>query len=57
MYQHPLVVENIQKLAELGVVFVHPEEKEEKAKLASPEAILTSILHIFNSKDLKEKKV
>jgi len=57
MYQHPLVVENIQKLADLGVVFVHPEEKEEKAKLASPEAILTSILHIFNSKDLKEKKV
>jgi len=37
-------------------VFVHPEEEEEKAKLASPETILTTILHIFNPKDLKEKK-
>lgn len=56
MYQHPLVVENIRKLVGLGVVFVQPKEEEEKAKLASPEVILRSILHILTPKDLEEKK-
>lgn len=57
MYQQPLVMENVRKLTELGVVFVQPEEAEEKAKLASPEAILTCILQIFTPKDLEGKKV
>ena len=57
MYQQPLVVENIRKLTELGVVFVQPEEEEEKAKLAPPEVILTSILHIFTPSDFDGKKV
>jgi phosphopantothenoylcysteine decarboxylase/phosphopantothenate--cysteine ligase len=57
MYQQPLVVENIRKLTELGVVFVQPEEEEEKAKLAPPEVILTSILQIFTPSDFDGKKV
>jgi phosphopantothenoylcysteine decarboxylase/phosphopantothenate--cysteine ligase len=57
MYQQPLIVENIRKLTELGVVFVQPEEVEGKAKLAPPEVILTSILQIFTPRDFEGKKV
>jgi len=57
MYQQPLLVENIRKLTELGVIFVQPEEEEEKAKLAPPEMILGSVLQLFRPRDFEDKKV
>lgn len=56
MYRQPLVLDNIRKLTELGVVFVEPTEEEEKAKLASPETILPRILEVLTTKDYKGKK-
>jgi phosphopantothenoylcysteine decarboxylase/phosphopantothenate--cysteine ligase len=57
MYLQPLVVENMQKLTELGILFVRPEEEEEKAKLAPPEAILANLIQILSTKDFAGKRI
>lgn len=57
MYRQPIVRENIQKLSELGVVFVEPTEEEGKAKLASLESILQAVLYTMPSKDYAGRNV
>lgn len=57
MYQQPILVENIRKLTELGVVFIEPEEQEEKAKLAPPEIILSRLIEILSPKDYQGRRI
>lgn len=57
MYEQPLVLENVRKLTELGVVFVEPVEEEGKAKLASPEAILSRVIEALGPRDYEGRKV
>lgn len=57
MYDQPLVLENIRRLVEAGVVFVDPIKEEEKAKLASLENILSSVISNLSPNDLVGKKV
>ncbi|MFX1318697.1 MAG: bifunctional phosphopantothenoylcysteine decarboxylase/phosphopantothenate--cysteine ligase CoaBC [Promethearchaeota archaeon] len=44
MYKHPIVRENIQKLEKLGVEFIGPRMEEGKAKIATPNEVLNSVL-------------
>ncbi len=57
MYRQPLVLENIRKLTELGVIFIEPAEEEGKAKIASPEDIFANVLEALPPKDFIGKKV
>jgi len=57
MYDQPLVLENIRRLIEAGVVFVDPIKEEEKAKLASLEHILCAVISNLSPNDLVGKKV
>jgi phosphopantothenoylcysteine decarboxylase / phosphopantothenate---cysteine ligase len=57
MYDQPFVLNNIRKLIETGVVFVDPVEEEAKAKLASPERILSAVVSNITSNDFVGKTV
>jgi phosphopantothenoylcysteine decarboxylase/phosphopantothenate--cysteine ligase len=52
MYRHPVVVDNIRKLQALGVEFVEPRMEEGKAKIASTEQIVNTVLHHLSAKDM-----
>jgi phosphopantothenoylcysteine decarboxylase/phosphopantothenate--cysteine ligase len=60
LYDHPLVQENIARLKKIGVEFIEPEILEGKAKIASTEKIIRSIitrLSADHSKDLEGRRV
>src|SRR5438132_7136898 len=60
MYDHPIVQENISRLKKIGVEFVEPEVSEGKAKIASTEKIVRSIIARFStsqSRDLEGRRV
>lgn len=49
MYRHPLVAANIARLEGIGVRFVMPHIAEGKAKIASEEEVLASVLDRFRA--------
>jgi phosphopantothenoylcysteine decarboxylase/phosphopantothenate--cysteine ligase len=49
MYEHPVVVSNIQKLTDMGFRFVEPDVSEGKAKLPSVETIVWSAVKLLAS--------
>ncbi|WP_457741607.1 bifunctional phosphopantothenoylcysteine decarboxylase/phosphopantothenate--cysteine ligase CoaBC [Thermococcus sp.] len=57
MYEHPIVVENIEKLKKLGVEFISPRFEEGKAKVASIEEIVYRVIKKLHPKTLKGKRV
>jgi phosphopantothenoylcysteine decarboxylase/phosphopantothenate--cysteine ligase len=60
LYDHPIVQENISRLKKIGVEFIEPEILEGKAKIASTERIVRSIISRFSngqSKDLEGRRV
>ncbi|WP_297436964.1 bifunctional phosphopantothenoylcysteine decarboxylase/phosphopantothenate--cysteine ligase CoaBC [Thermococcus sp.] len=57
MYEHPIVVENIEKLKELGVEFIGPRFEEGKAKVASIDEIVYRVIKKLHRKDLAGKRV
>ena len=57
MYEHPIVVENIEKLKKLGVEFIGPRFEEGKAKVASIDEIVYRVIKKLHRKDLKGKRV
>jgi phosphopantothenoylcysteine decarboxylase/phosphopantothenate--cysteine ligase len=57
MYEQPIIQENIRKLTGLGVIFVEPTREEGKAKLASPDRILRSVLDALPPKDYVGRKI
>jgi phosphopantothenoylcysteine decarboxylase/phosphopantothenate--cysteine ligase len=60
LYDHPIVQENISRLKKIGVEFIEPEILEGKAKIASTEKIVRSIIGRFSnnqSRDLEGRRV
>src|SRR3989449_704369 len=60
LYDHPIVQENISRLKKIGVEFIEPEVSEGKAKIASTEKIVRSIIARFStsqSRDLEGRRV
>jgi len=60
LYDHPIVQENISRLKKIGVEFIESEISEGKAKIASTEKIVRSIIARLSSnqsKDLEGRRV
>jgi len=60
LYDHPIVQENISRLKKIGVGFIEPEVLEGKAKIASTEKIVRSViarLSASQSRDLEGRRV
>ncbi len=59
LYDHPLVQQNIARLEEIGVQFIQPDIVEGKAKIASTEQIVRSVISRLaaQKKDLAGHKV
>ncbi len=57
MYDHPIVIENTGKLAELGVEFVNPVREEGAAKIAGQEEIVLRVERALGGKTLAGKRI
>ncbi|MDV3278680.1 MAG: bifunctional phosphopantothenoylcysteine decarboxylase/phosphopantothenate--cysteine ligase CoaBC [Nitrososphaerales archaeon] len=57
MMRHPIIQENLKKLERVGVVIIPPTIDEGKAKLASVEEILSSLILTVSNKDMRSMKV
>jgi phosphopantothenoylcysteine decarboxylase/phosphopantothenate--cysteine ligase len=57
MYNHPVVIENIEKLKSIGIQFVQPKIEEHKAKIPSTYEIVSSVIRTIGKRDLDEKKI
>lgn len=57
MYNHPVVIENIGKLIELGVEFVNPAVEEGAAKIAGKEEIVLRVERALGGKKLSGKRI
>ncbi|GAB6135313.1 bifunctional phosphopantothenoylcysteine decarboxylase/phosphopantothenate--cysteine ligase CoaBC [Thermococcus prieurii] len=57
MYEHPIVVENIEKLKKLGVEFIGPRFEEGKAKVATTDEIVYRVIRKLHPKSLAGKRV
>ncbi len=57
MYDHPGVLEAIERVEEWGVDFVDPRIEEGKAKIATEEAIVTAVARATTPQDLAGKHV
>jgi phosphopantothenoylcysteine decarboxylase / phosphopantothenate---cysteine ligase len=55
MYDHPAVIENIEKLKSMGIEVVSPRMEEAKAKFPDIDAIVDVVLEILGPKDLDGK--
>jgi phosphopantothenoylcysteine decarboxylase/phosphopantothenate--cysteine ligase len=55
MYDHPIVIENIGKLTELGIEFINPILEEGAAKIASNEEIVLRVERTLGRKTLAGK--
>lgn len=56
MYDHPAVIENIEKLGKLGVTVVAPRLEEAKAKIPEVDTIVDHVMAILGPRDLVGKK-
>ncbi len=57
MYDHPIVIENIGKLTELGVEFISPVLDEGAAKIAGKEEIVLRVERALGNKTLAGKRI
>jgi phosphopantothenoylcysteine decarboxylase/phosphopantothenate--cysteine ligase len=57
MYDHPIVIENIGKLTELGIEFVNPVTEEGAAKIAGNQQIVLRVERAVGKKTLSGKKI
>ncbi|WP_297497077.1 bifunctional phosphopantothenoylcysteine decarboxylase/phosphopantothenate--cysteine ligase CoaBC [Thermococcus sp.] len=57
MYEHPIVLENIEKLKRLGVEFIEPRLEEGKAKVAPIEEVVYRVIKKLHPKTLVGKRV
>jgi phosphopantothenoylcysteine decarboxylase/phosphopantothenate--cysteine ligase len=55
MYDHPAVIENIEKLKGMGITIVSPRMEEAKAKIPEVETIVDHVLAVLGPKDLEDK--
>jgi phosphopantothenoylcysteine decarboxylase/phosphopantothenate--cysteine ligase len=56
MYNHPVVMENIEKLKGIGISVLEPNFEEHKAKMPSIEEIVAFVIRTIGERDLLEKK-
>jgi phosphopantothenoylcysteine decarboxylase/phosphopantothenate--cysteine ligase len=57
MYNHPIVLENIEKLRSIGVLVIEPRLEEKKAKMPNIDEIVENVIRILGPHDLEKKKV
>jgi len=57
MYDHKIVLENIEKLKSIGVHFMDPRLEERVAKIPSVEDMVDKVLVLLGPKDLDGKRV
>jgi phosphopantothenoylcysteine decarboxylase/phosphopantothenate--cysteine ligase len=55
MYDHPAVIENIEKLKSMGVGVVSPRLEEAKAKIPDVDVIVEHVIARLGPRDLEEK--
>ena len=55
MYDHPAVIENIEKLKAMGITVVSPRMEEAKAKIPDVTTIVDHVLAVLGPKDLDGK--
>ncbi len=55
MYDHPAVIENIEKLKGMGITIVSPRMEEAKAKIPDVTTIVDHVLAVLGPKDLDGK--
>jgi phosphopantothenoylcysteine decarboxylase/phosphopantothenate--cysteine ligase len=55
MYDHPAVIENIEKLKKMGITIVSPRMEEAKAKIPEVSTIVSHVLAALGPKDLEGK--
>ncbi len=55
MYDHPAVIENIEKLRKMGVEFIEPKLEEAKAKIPDVKTIVDSVIGRLGPRDLLNK--
>ncbi|MFW9953304.1 MAG: bifunctional phosphopantothenoylcysteine decarboxylase/phosphopantothenate--cysteine ligase CoaBC [Candidatus Thorarchaeota archaeon] len=56
MYDHPAVLENIERLKRMGVSFVSPRMEEAKAKIPDAETIVEHVIGRLGKQDLVGKR-
>ena len=57
MISHKIVLENIERLKKLGVIFLMPKLEESKAKMPSIDYMVSSVISVVGKRDLVGKKV
>jgi len=57
MYDHPIVIENVGKLTDLGVEFINPVTEEGAAKIAGKEEIVLRVERGAGKKTLSGKRI
>jgi phosphopantothenoylcysteine decarboxylase/phosphopantothenate--cysteine ligase len=57
MYNHPILLQNIEKLKRIGINFIEPKIQEHKAKMPAIEEIVTFVIRTIGKGDLKDKKI
>ncbi len=57
MYNHPVVIENMGKLTELGVEFINPVQEEGAAKIAATYEIVLRVERALCKKTLSGKRI
>lgn len=57
MYNHDIILENVEKLQNMGVIFVGPKMDEGKAKMATRDEIIAEVCRAVGPNDLAGKKV
>ena len=57
MYKNPIILENIDKLKNHGVLFLTPKFEENKAKLPDIDEIVQAVIRKLHVKDFSGKKV
>ncbi|MFW9812098.1 MAG: bifunctional phosphopantothenoylcysteine decarboxylase/phosphopantothenate--cysteine ligase CoaBC, partial [Candidatus Thorarchaeota archaeon] len=56
LYDHPAVLENIEKLKDMGIIVVSPRMEEAKAKMPAVKTIVDHALAVLGPKDLEGKR-
>lgn len=57
MYNHPIVMENIEKLKGIGIQIISPKIEENKAKMPDIEEIVGNVIRTIGNRDLNKKKL
>ena len=57
MYNHPVVLENIEKLRKMGIILIEPKLEEHKAKMPDIDEIVANVIRAAGKRDLTGKRV